>query len=73
MEMEKQAELKKKKTSTVPTIPAIPPKFKMKLALIIATAGPMQGQPIGIQTSLGAAQSEQCTITNDIAFCIHKK
>uniref|UniRef100_A0A915HNU7 N-acetyltransferase domain-containing protein n=1 Tax=Romanomermis culicivorax TaxID=13658 RepID=A0A915HNU7_ROMCU len=36
IEINKQAELKKKKSSTMPTQPAIPPKFQMKLALIIA-------------------------------------
>uniref|UniRef100_A0A915KIT9 Uncharacterized protein n=1 Tax=Romanomermis culicivorax TaxID=13658 RepID=A0A915KIT9_ROMCU len=56
MEMDRQAKLKKKKSSTTPTQPAILPKFQMKPAPIITTAGPTQGQAARIRTSLGAAQ-----------------
>uniref|UniRef100_A0A915L9E3 Uncharacterized protein n=1 Tax=Romanomermis culicivorax TaxID=13658 RepID=A0A915L9E3_ROMCU len=54
--MDRQAELKKKKSSTMPTQPAILSKFQMKPALIIATTSPIQARTTGIRTSLGAAQ-----------------
>uniref|UniRef100_A0A915HME1 Uncharacterized protein n=1 Tax=Romanomermis culicivorax TaxID=13658 RepID=A0A915HME1_ROMCU len=50
--MDRQAELKKIKSSTTP----IPSKFQMKPVPIIAAAGLMQGQAAGIGTSLGADQ-----------------
>uniref|UniRef100_A0A915IYR6 Uncharacterized protein n=1 Tax=Romanomermis culicivorax TaxID=13658 RepID=A0A915IYR6_ROMCU len=44
IEINRQAELKKKKSSTMPSQPAIPSKFQMKLAPIMAAAGWTQGQ-----------------------------
>uniref|UniRef100_A0A915J084 Uncharacterized protein n=1 Tax=Romanomermis culicivorax TaxID=13658 RepID=A0A915J084_ROMCU len=56
MEMDKKAEIKKKKDLITPTKLAIPPKYRMKLALIIATTTRMQPPVAGIRTTLGAAQ-----------------
>uniref|UniRef100_A0A915KJU0 Uncharacterized protein n=1 Tax=Romanomermis culicivorax TaxID=13658 RepID=A0A915KJU0_ROMCU len=54
MEMDKKAEEKKRKDATTLTKPAVPPKYKMTLAPIIATR--TQPPVVGIQTTLGAAQ-----------------
>uniref|UniRef100_A0A915HSJ3 Uncharacterized protein n=1 Tax=Romanomermis culicivorax TaxID=13658 RepID=A0A915HSJ3_ROMCU len=59
MEMDKQAEITKKKSSTMLTKPAIPPKYQMKPAPIIATTTRMQALVIGIRTSVGAAHWPQ--------------
>uniref|UniRef100_A0A915KN54 Uncharacterized protein n=1 Tax=Romanomermis culicivorax TaxID=13658 RepID=A0A915KN54_ROMCU len=58
MEMDKRAEEKKGKEAMTLTKPAVPPKYQITLALIIAMTTTATTQPlvIGIQTSLGAAQ-----------------
>uniref|UniRef100_A0A915JY95 Uncharacterized protein n=1 Tax=Romanomermis culicivorax TaxID=13658 RepID=A0A915JY95_ROMCU len=56
MEMDKKAEMKKKKDSVMRTKPAIPPKYQMKPAPIIAATTTMQPPVAGIRTLLGAAQ-----------------
>uniref|UniRef100_A0A915J9F8 Uncharacterized protein n=1 Tax=Romanomermis culicivorax TaxID=13658 RepID=A0A915J9F8_ROMCU len=53
--MDKQAEMKKKKSSTMPIQPAVPVKYQMRAVPIIATTTAMQVPAIGIQTLLGAA------------------
>uniref|UniRef100_A0A915JQN6 Uncharacterized protein n=1 Tax=Romanomermis culicivorax TaxID=13658 RepID=A0A915JQN6_ROMCU len=50
MEMDKQAQMKKKKSLTTLMKPAVPPKYHMKLAPIIARTTTMQALVIGIQT-----------------------
>uniref|UniRef100_A0A915KWP6 Uncharacterized protein n=1 Tax=Romanomermis culicivorax TaxID=13658 RepID=A0A915KWP6_ROMCU len=56
METDKKAKMKKKTSSITSTKPAIPPKYQMKPAPIIATTTMMQPPVVGIRTSLGAAQ-----------------
>uniref|UniRef100_A0A915IA53 Uncharacterized protein n=1 Tax=Romanomermis culicivorax TaxID=13658 RepID=A0A915IA53_ROMCU len=57
--MDKQAELKKKKSLTMPTQLAVPPKYQIKLAPIIATTTARQASTISIGTSLGALGEEK--------------
>uniref|UniRef100_A0A915JXT5 Uncharacterized protein n=1 Tax=Romanomermis culicivorax TaxID=13658 RepID=A0A915JXT5_ROMCU len=58
MEMDKRDEEKKRKDAITLTKPAVPPKYQMMLAPIIAitTTATTQLSVIGIRTSLGAAQ-----------------
>uniref|UniRef100_A0A915JV95 Uncharacterized protein n=1 Tax=Romanomermis culicivorax TaxID=13658 RepID=A0A915JV95_ROMCU len=58
MEMDKKTKEKKRKDATTLTKRAIPPKYQMTPALIIAMTTTATTQPpvIGIQTSLGAGQ-----------------
>uniref|UniRef100_A0A915J6J4 Uncharacterized protein n=1 Tax=Romanomermis culicivorax TaxID=13658 RepID=A0A915J6J4_ROMCU len=55
IEMDKQAEMKKKKSSTMLIQPAVPPKYQMKPGPIITTTTGMQAPAISIRTWLGAA------------------
>uniref|UniRef100_A0A915JSD5 Uncharacterized protein n=1 Tax=Romanomermis culicivorax TaxID=13658 RepID=A0A915JSD5_ROMCU len=56
IEMDKKAEMKKKKSSIMPTKWAVLPKYQMKPALIIEATMMTQPPVVGIQTLLGAAQ-----------------
>uniref|UniRef100_A0A915JVR8 Uncharacterized protein n=1 Tax=Romanomermis culicivorax TaxID=13658 RepID=A0A915JVR8_ROMCU len=50
MEMDKEAKMKEKKSLTMLTKPAIPPKYQMEPAPIIATTTMMQAPVVGIRT-----------------------
>uniref|UniRef100_A0A915KMN2 Uncharacterized protein n=1 Tax=Romanomermis culicivorax TaxID=13658 RepID=A0A915KMN2_ROMCU len=76
MEMDKRAEEKKGKDAMTLTKPAVPPKYQITRALIIAMTTTATTQPlvIGIQTSLGAAQqalAHECRLQAKECRCLH--
>uniref|UniRef100_A0A915JG67 Uncharacterized protein n=1 Tax=Romanomermis culicivorax TaxID=13658 RepID=A0A915JG67_ROMCU len=73
MEMDKKAEMKKKKGSITLKKLDIPPKYQMKPALIITATTTMQPPVVGIRMTLGAAQRVSGSLEGKETQAIDKK